>query len=39
MRCENIILIKQVGKDGTNTKGLKKKPKFKGTYSIASFLM
>jgi hypothetical protein len=29
MRCENMILIKRIGKDGTNIVGLKKKPKFK----------
>lgn len=39
MKCKNIILIKRVGKNGTNTEGLKKKPEFKGTYSIASSLM
>jgi hypothetical protein len=39
MRCENIILIKQVGKDGTNIEGLKKKSEFKGNCSIASSSM
>jgi hypothetical protein len=39
MRYENIILIKWIGKNGTNTEGLKKKPKFKGTYSTTSSSM
>jgi len=39
MRCENITLVKQVGKNGTNNEGLKKKLKFRGTYSIVSFSM
>jgi hypothetical protein len=39
MRWENIALIKQVGKNGTNNEGLKKKPKFKRTYYIASSSM
>jgi hypothetical protein len=39
MRCENMILIKRIGKDGTNIVGLKKKPKFKGTYSTTSSSM
>jgi hypothetical protein len=39
MRCENIVLIKQVEKIGTNNEGLKKKLEFKGTYSIASSSM
>jgi hypothetical protein len=39
MRCENITLIKQVGKNGTNNESLKKKPMFRKTYSIASSSM
>jgi len=39
MRCENIALIKRIEKIGTNNEGLKKKPKFRRTYSIVSFSM
>jgi hypothetical protein len=39
MRCESTIPIKRIGKNGTNTKGLKKKPKFKETYSTTSSSM
>jgi hypothetical protein len=39
MRCENIVLIKQVGKNGKNNEGLKKKLEFKRTYSIGSSSM
>jgi hypothetical protein len=39
MKCEKIISIKQIGKNGTNIEGLKKKPKFKGTYSTTSTSM
>jgi hypothetical protein len=36
VKCENIALIKQVGKNGTNNESLKEKLEFRGTYYIAS---
>jgi len=39
MRCENMIMRKQIGKNGTNVEGLKKKPKFKRTYYTTSSSM
>jgi hypothetical protein len=39
MRCENIALIKQIEKIGTNNEGFKEKLKFRRMYFIVSSSM